>query len=751
MDSPLGLTPPSTHYLWKSGAAFIATGMMLGSFGTHALKTFPGITTDNMHAWETASRYAVFNGLGLMLVSMHPRFEVHRFAGKAILGGAAVFSASIYTVVLGRGKLNFLGPITPLGGIVMIAGFLCPLTKAMASATQSTQLSFFASSASSFRPAPYAPVSASSVASSSSSSRPTFSTRNNSNRGHEPLPQSMDPLATDPNILFIHPPFHTFPNSHLHSDGLTYSVMAENPEWFLDANDFLSQNNSKPNAVAYPPHLEPPRGWCPAKKKDLKERGNDGWPEGEEPRLRCTFCRRTYAGVNAKSMWRRHVFEKHKIAMANRRDGTTDRPRGRGSGIPEENKQLTAIKKSEIHDGLINIIVAPQTIPDVTSQKSRFRSMKDSELTKKRERRNGQSLLPLTPRHPKRALSIPTEEEESEEEEEDLPPPKNPTPPLTPHAEESSDPPAILTSEHRATASPPPVPHSLIPESPYNPLQTPSFRHSPARLASEQPWRFPSPSHPLHSTTRDISLTMLAKPDGTPSIKGLPPVGASPMLALHSSPLSGALHSDSSSYETPARTTFLFGRPGAKSHLFDHVGSPLSSGRFRSFRQRITSSPFPLSSARRTPKTHSRYPSGSSDAWFSTNDRLSALSSSTSSLPDESSSNDPFSIWPSINGVSVVSPVRSARPPMEAESPVVRSGSISSLAGEIGLLEPFALRKAQEPDDEVDDDLKGLLSSSPLRGDSRMDGKRSTPPAHSSADLSPPLKKRRMSMEASHA
>jgi hypothetical protein len=108
------------------------------------------------------------------------------------------------------------------------------------------------------------------------------------------------------------------------------------PSWrttktgFLDPQDFVSPGNSNPNAIPYPAQLEPPRGWCPAKKKDLKERGGEPWPEGQEPRLRCTFCRRTYAGVNAKSMWRRHVYEKHKIAMANRRDtANPDRSRRR--------------------------------------------------------------------------------------------------------------------------------------------------------------------------------------------------------------------------------------------------------------------------------------------------------------------------------------------------------------------------------------------------------------------------------------
>lgn len=194
------------------------------------------------------------------------------------------------------------------------------------SSTPSTSVSFFSPVASSFCSAPYPTT----VSSGSSASSPlsSFSTRN-AVRNHDPLaiPQSMDPQPTDPNVLFIHPPFNTFPNAHLYPDGLTYILMADNPEWFLDPSDFVS-----PAAITYPTCLEPPRGWCPAKKKDLKERGGDSWPEGEEPRLRCTFCRRTYAGVNAKSMWRRHVFEKHKIAMSNRRDGNLDRPRGRGSG-----------------------------------------------------------------------------------------------------------------------------------------------------------------------------------------------------------------------------------------------------------------------------------------------------------------------------------------------------------------------------------------------------------------------------------
>lgn len=190
---------------------------------------------------------------------------------------------------------------------------------------------FFTDAATSFKPRPYGRSDSSNIRNKpaqSQSTRNTHPQRIIDSIGVQ-LP-GMDPSSKDPNIVFIHPPFTTFPNAHLHLGGLNYTLLTENPDWFLDPDDFINPDSSNPNAIAYPPYLEPPRGWCPAKKRALKERGSDSWPDGEEPRLRCTFCRRTYAGVNAKSMWRRHVFEKHKIAMSNRRD-TSERPRGRAS------------------------------------------------------------------------------------------------------------------------------------------------------------------------------------------------------------------------------------------------------------------------------------------------------------------------------------------------------------------------------------------------------------------------------------
>ncbi|KAL5533690.1 hypothetical protein ACEPAG_150 [Sanghuangporus baumii] len=106
--------------LWRLGVAFTASGIILGAFGTHGMRK--RLAPERMHAWETATHYSIFNGLGLLAVSLHPRFSVHRFAGPAIALGGFVFSSSILLLLLGSDKFKKLGPITPMGGSIMIAG-----------------------------------------------------------------------------------------------------------------------------------------------------------------------------------------------------------------------------------------------------------------------------------------------------------------------------------------------------------------------------------------------------------------------------------------------------------------------------------------------------------------------------------------------------------------------------------------------------------------------------------------------------
>ncbi|KAG8219892.1 hypothetical protein J3R82DRAFT_886, partial [Butyriboletus roseoflavus] len=122
---PLALSGrDASSFLWRSGAILTFTGMLTGAFGAHGLKHRAGITADDLFVWGRASTYAIANGLGLMLVSMHPRFSTHRFAGPAILTGGVLFSGSIMALSSETVCILFrlLGPITPLGGLIMMAG-----------------------------------------------------------------------------------------------------------------------------------------------------------------------------------------------------------------------------------------------------------------------------------------------------------------------------------------------------------------------------------------------------------------------------------------------------------------------------------------------------------------------------------------------------------------------------------------------------------------------------------------------------
>lgn len=398
----------------------------------------------------------------------------------------------------------------------------------------------------------------------------------------------------------------------------------------------------------------------------------------------------------------------------------------------EENRQANPTKSQpDAHDRLVSIVVAPQTAPQNVSHKSRFRSKQVNMPTE--HARQSTTVTKDAPPSPQPCNS--QYSNASDEDEDDYRPPRVPTPPLTPHADTSSDSPSLAFEVLAEEDNPPQI---TIPLSPYNPLQTPSFRHSPPKLPSDQPWRFPSPSHPLHSRTRELPLAMIAGPSGSPLLKAGTLVGASP-LHLHSSPLSFLSSNPSrlGDLETPARPRYPPSKLAHKSYLIrPQYASPLSKSNNSDSNTPFLVSSSPFSSV--TSK-HRRFPSDVSEAWLTDADLP------TPSDPLLQSNNDPFSIyeaWPSMTGTAIISPVRLPRGLVESESPVLRNGSdsMSSVLGfGIGLLEPFTYPKELGGDT----DLSDLLSSPVKRGVKRFsDGKR---PEVSISESSPAPKRRRMS------
>lgn len=101
------------------GALFGGTAVMLGAFGAHALQ---GVLTPQAAGWwETGVQYQLAHALALLLVAALPV----RRAGAAAwcLGlGTAIFAGTLYAMALGAPR--WLGAVTPVGGVLMILGWL---------------------------------------------------------------------------------------------------------------------------------------------------------------------------------------------------------------------------------------------------------------------------------------------------------------------------------------------------------------------------------------------------------------------------------------------------------------------------------------------------------------------------------------------------------------------------------------------------------------------------------------------------
>jgi uncharacterized membrane protein YgdD (TMEM256/DUF423 family) len=109
--------------------------IVLGAFGAHAFKAI--LTVEKLQSFETGVRYQMYAALYLIIIGFILNFEsnAEKWISRLMLLGVFFFSFSIYFLsfqdVWGV-SLKFLGPITPLGGLLMIlswAGLLLNFAK----------------------------------------------------------------------------------------------------------------------------------------------------------------------------------------------------------------------------------------------------------------------------------------------------------------------------------------------------------------------------------------------------------------------------------------------------------------------------------------------------------------------------------------------------------------------------------------------------------------------------------------------
>ncbi len=119
----------SINYL-RAGALFGLFAVALGAFGAHGLKAI--VEPSQISTFETGVRYQFYHTFALLvlgLMMLHLNNKYLRWAGKAFVIGIFCFSGSLYLLalreVLSLGAFaKIIGPITPIGGLFLMAGWL---------------------------------------------------------------------------------------------------------------------------------------------------------------------------------------------------------------------------------------------------------------------------------------------------------------------------------------------------------------------------------------------------------------------------------------------------------------------------------------------------------------------------------------------------------------------------------------------------------------------------------------------------
>ncbi|MBT5788158.1 MAG: DUF423 domain-containing protein [Flavobacteriaceae bacterium] len=110
------------------GVLFCGSAVVLGAFGAHLLSDM--LSADALQSFEVGVRYQFFHGLALLFLSLSPGSKkVMSRTALLFVIGTLLFSSSIYLLSLSTmygdtGLPALLGPATPIGGLLLILGWV---------------------------------------------------------------------------------------------------------------------------------------------------------------------------------------------------------------------------------------------------------------------------------------------------------------------------------------------------------------------------------------------------------------------------------------------------------------------------------------------------------------------------------------------------------------------------------------------------------------------------------------------------
>jgi uncharacterized membrane protein YgdD (TMEM256/DUF423 family) len=108
------------------GSLYGLLAVVFGAFGAHALKK--SFTVDQLKSFETGVKYQMYHALVLLIIGFNFNLTtvLEKYMVYSFSVGTFLFSFSIYGLTLSTSKgkkLRFLGPVTPLGGLLLVIGW----------------------------------------------------------------------------------------------------------------------------------------------------------------------------------------------------------------------------------------------------------------------------------------------------------------------------------------------------------------------------------------------------------------------------------------------------------------------------------------------------------------------------------------------------------------------------------------------------------------------------------------------------
>jgi uncharacterized membrane protein YgdD (TMEM256/DUF423 family) len=112
-----------TKWILIAGSLNAALAVILGAFGAHGLKT--QLDTRAMEIFQTAVDYHFIHALGLLIIgTLTAQIETRgiKISAGLLIAGIIIFCGSLY--LLSVTGLRWLGAITPIGGLILIIGWI---------------------------------------------------------------------------------------------------------------------------------------------------------------------------------------------------------------------------------------------------------------------------------------------------------------------------------------------------------------------------------------------------------------------------------------------------------------------------------------------------------------------------------------------------------------------------------------------------------------------------------------------------